>query len=178
MAKRSNSQFNKVLATIPSEATFEIDMVADSTNEAWVDIDTNLSDGEAWLIYGCEWTFEVIADPRAPLAPSTALIARTFQLHRTDDSEVLLQANDDQVIVHHVHNAALAGAAGLHNYNYPYRVAKRTVTMQPTLRALFRTSADDGGISDPLNHLVGKIFYDKVAAPDIGTSKLGVFAAL
>lgn len=178
MAKRSSvSTFNKVLQSVPSEAEFEIAMNGDSTTEVWTDIDTNITDGQAWVIYGMEYCFENI-DPTVPLAPSiTTGISRVLQIHRNDDSEILLNSNDDDLLMQH-RWAFKVNTTGASEGEVVWRTQKLTITMQPTLRVLFRTAADDTVISLTTVQLAGKLYYDKIAAPNIGISKLGSIADL
>lgn len=181
MAKKSSGgmgTFNKIAATIPREALFEITMNADSTTEVWVDIDTELGEGEAWLVYGMEWCIETI-DPTVPLVQvyTAGEDELVLQIHRNDDNEVLLQSNDRELLMQQRIGTEIT-TSGAIIYQAPWRLAKRTVTMQPTLRAIFRSTGDVAGISAATNQLAGKIFYDVFQVGNIGTSKLGMLANL
>jgi hypothetical protein len=178
----AQSGFNKVLASIPSEANFIIPMVADSSNEVYVDIDTQLMDGEAWLVYGAEWTFENV-DPTVPLVARNAAAnnAAVIQIHRNDDSIILLNHNDDDLIFEDVWiQSYIATAAGttIDQTFFPRRFGKRTITFSENLRVLFRTYADHTEISATTVQIAGKVFYDRISAPSIGMSKLGQIANL
>jgi len=175
----AQKMFDQVLATIPSEAEFEITMDADSTNEVWDDIDTNLQDGEAWLVYGGLFVFENI-DPTTPaiLDPTTADNAYTLQVHRNDDSEILLNYNDDDLMFHWNWTVCDTVNASQVVFPMPLRFGKRTITFSEKLRVLFRTRADDADLSVASTRIAGCLLYDRIAAPSIGQSKLGQIADL
>jgi hypothetical protein len=177
--KRRNppkTTWNRIMQSIPSEAHFTITMDGDSTNEVMTDIDTNIGDGEAWLVYGCEYWFETIT-PTVPLATFIANTNWNFQLHRNDDNALLLNFNDDDVLLYHQWMGQITASGGIFHEGV-FRVMKRTITMQPTLRALFRTQSDNTTLSATTNQLAGKLYYDKIPAPDIGASKLGRISQL
>lgn len=176
MAKRSVSTFNKVLQSIPSEAEFEITMPADTTTEVWADIDTNITDGQAWVIYGMEYYFEETT-PTEPIASYNGNTVWQIQVHRNDDSELFLNYNDDDVMMIHRWDGALTTSGATFSQS-PWRIQKLTVTMQPTLRVIWRTETNNTALANVAFQMAGKIFYDKIAAPNIGISKLGSIADL
>lgn len=188
MAKRARNvgsaqaSFDRILATIPARAHFEITMDADSSNEIFTDIDTNLDDGEAWLVYGGVYCFERI-DPTIPLDIWQVLANHntwTIQVHRNDDSDILLSHNDDDLMYTHSFgqtydqtNGAVADHA-----EWPFRFGHRTITFSEQLRVMFRTFADWASLSDAANQIAGYLLYDRIKAPSIGQSKLGQIADL
>jgi len=183
MAKRrssSNGGLNAIMRTIPSECKFAITMAANSTTEVWLDIDTNLQDGEAWLIYGAMWKFENI-DPTVPVNWATELNTFALQVHRNDDHELLINANDDDLMFEdqlQMSHTVTLGGTDTALLAWPRRFGNRTVTLSPTLRAVFRTSADQTIISDASVQIAGKILYDRIAVPSIGQTKIGQIANL
>lgn len=189
MAKRprnvgsAQSQFDRVLATIPSRAEFELTMAANSTTEVWTDIDTNLDDGEAWLVYGGEFIFESIATPAVfvPVEWIAQDNVYCLQVHRNDDSELPLNFNDDDLMFEwraYEHNIATAAGTSDWIMVAPFKFGHRTITFSEKLRILFRTYADDVGISDATLQIAGRLYYDRIKAPSIGQSKLGQIADL
>lgn len=180
MAKRKSngvSAFNKWVGSIPREENFSIAMVADTTNEVWVDIDTNLLDGYAWALYGIEWfiqnptTFEPITW-YGPNAPNSLAL----QIHRNDDHELLIEYGDDDLWLHH-HLDIMTLTSGAAIAQGPYRREKPSVTFGPTLRAVFRTDVDATNIT-AADLLVGKIYYDIIKAPTAAQTKLGYIAEM
>lgn len=185
MAKRARNvggaqaTFNKILATIPAKAEFEITMNADSTVEVWSDIDTNLDDGEAWLIYGAEYLFENISPtvPAQIMESGNAHNEMRLQVHRNDDSELLLNHNDDDLMFEH-HFEHIYTTSGRQGLQVPFRFGTRTITFSEKLRVLFRTNSDWGTLSAATIQLAGCLYYDRIKAPSIGQSKLGQIADL
>jgi len=180
--KRRNppsTTWRKIMQSIPSEAKFTIAMAADSSDEVYADIDTNIGDGEAWLIYGMIWVHEAI-DPTVPLQmfDGTEDNGLVLQLHRNDDHELLVNSNDDDLLMQDRLEVIVPTGASIAFNPGVRRVMHRTITMQPTLRAIFRTLADSAAMNGATNQIAGKILYDKVPAPDIGATKLGRIANL
>lgn len=181
MAKRKASSgvsaFNKWVGSIPREENFQIAMVADTTTEVWVDIDTNLLDGYAWALYGIEWFFQ---DPATfePLTFYGPNVANTFalQIHRNDDHELLIRYDDDDLwLHHHIDVMTLTSGAGISAG--PYSREKPSVSFSPTLRAVFRTEVDATELA-AADLLVGKIYYDIIKAPTAAQTKLGYIAEM
>ena len=178
MAKAGQTGFEKFLKETPRRAEFTIAMVADSTTEVWVDIDTGIDDGQAWLMYGMEYSFENI-DPTIPLAwiSGANSFKASLQLHRNDESEILLARNDNDVIVdHHLLYTILTSGATIQAE--PIKVPINNVTLQPTLRVLFRTSVDVVNLSAATAQLSGVILYDIISAPARLSSNIGTLADL
>ena len=175
----AEKQFNEIMGSIPAPLQFNITMAADSTNETYADIDTGLDDGQALLIYGMEYVFESI-DPTIPLVPlDTQSDTYTLQVHRNDDSLLLLNFTDDDVLLHHQITMTASTQA---SYQFigesAFKCAKRTITMSPTLRAIFRTTSDVVALSAATNQISGYIYYDKIPAPSAGVTKIGQLANL
>jgi len=178
MTKPAKTGFEKFLDNTPQRAEFTITMDADSTTEVWADINTGLDDAQAWLMYGMEYSFENVT-PTVPLSSLVGIadICTQLQLHRNDASELMLAQNNNLVIVtHKVNHTRLSSGAILHVE--PFKVAINNVTLQPTLRVIFRTSADLVNISAATVRLSGVIFYDVISAPSRLTSKLGTLTDL
>ena len=180
--KQSVSQFDRALGTIPSRAKFEITMAANSEDEVWDDIDTNLLDGQAWLVYGGEFIFEVI-DPTLPHSPFDGALndAYCLQAQRNDDSEILLNFCDDDLMFEWrmSRDYALSTSGAINEWHiWPQRFGHRTLTMAQTIRMLFRTASDDTALSVATIQIAGFILYDVINAPSIGASKLGNIANL
>jgi len=174
------TDFDKVMASIPSPMDFIIPMELDSADEAYVDIDTNLGDGEALLIYGVRYRFENV-DPTEPLnwlGAQAADMSWGLQIHRNTDSDILLNANDSDLLIDDARHMAQATAVGFAFLDSIFKRQERTVTLSPTLRAIFRTDADYANISAATVQLAGRIYYDKVPAPSIGNTKLGQLGSL
>lgn len=173
MAKQSMNAFNKWVNSIPAKAEFQITMDADSTNEVWVDIDTGIDDNQAWAIYGVEYTFENI-DPTVPLLFSGGGDSiHTLQIHRNDDSAILRNFDDRDVLFHDSWSNITGAAEHTIMVEGVRRVPIRQVTMQPTLRAIFRTTIDQALLSIATIQLNGRILYDTIPAPSGTASKLG-----
>jgi len=180
----AQAQFDKILATIPARAEFHITMAADSTDEVWDDIDTNLQDGEAWLVYGGYWIVESI-DPeiilRINAMEEDITQGYALQVHRNDDSEILLNFNDDDLMFEDRILCAMDldtnGGRGV-VLNFPRFFGERTITFSEKLRVLFRSAADDPSISVATAQIAGCLLYDRITAPSIGQSKLGQIADL
>lgn len=186
MAKRDSgaSTFNKIVASVPREANFEITMNGDSTTEVWDDIDTNLDEGMAWLIYGGEYSIEAIAPtvPQGSLDITANTQTHVLQVHRNTDNELLVNVHDDDLMFFDKYESSfVATAAGTSHgpqINWPRRFGKRTITFAQQLRVIFRTTVDNTIISDPAVQLVGCLYYDIIKAPNVGQSKLGQLANL
>lgn len=179
MAKQSaGTDFEKILNSIPRRAEFEIVMNADSTTEVWADIDTGIDDGQGWVIYGLEYVYESI-DPTVPLIPFNAGAdnEHVLQVHRNDDSELLLNSNDNRLLLQHRVGYDLF-TSGQVAWEQPSKIPARTVTLSPTLRVLFRTSVDNTFISLATVQIAGAILYDVVRAPARISSKIGTLADL
>lgn len=178
MAKNSGSSaWNQIIGSIPEEIPFEIAMNADSTNEVWTDIDTDIDDGMALLIYGFEWMFENV-DPTVPIYTIIANYVRhTLQFHRNDDSEILLANDDNDLLMQDsfTHGYITSGATVFDDIR---KVARRTITLSPTIRALFRSNIDNTQISATTVQITGKIFGDYVRAPSNMVTKFGNIARM
>ena len=147
-------------------------------------IDTNLDDGEAWLIYGGWWCFENIA-PTTPINPGWDTVTTgnswSLQVHRNDDSQLLLNALDDDLMFFDnltIDCTVATQGAKSQQVTFPRRFGFRTITFSEKLRVLFRTFVDDAGISGDGVQLAGCLLYDRIKAPSIGQSKLGQIADL
>lgn len=158
---------------------FTITMDNDSSNEVYADIDTNLADGQALLIYGMRYVIETI-DPTVPLVQTQGANNNSWclQIHRNDDSLLLLNANDDDILLEHRVVVPMATAVGFNVHDGVWKVQHRTVTLSPKLRAIFRTTSDMNSVNGTTNQLAGRIFAQPVAAPSIGMTKLGQIADL
>jgi len=177
MAK-TKTGFEKFLEQTPRRAEFTITMDADSTTEVWADIDTGIDDGQAWLMYGMEYAFENI-DPTIPAAwiSGANSFKTTLQLHRNASSELLLNRNNNNVIVdHHLLYTILTSGATIQAE--PIKVPINNVTLQPTLRVLFRTAVDVVNLSAATVQLTGVLLYDIISAPPRLSSKIGTLADL
>lgn len=175
------STFDSVIASIPQVAEFQIEMAADSTDEVWDDIDTDIGEGQAWIIYGGEYWFEG-DDPSTPmLVGVVANSSWTLQIHRDTESELLLAGQNNHVMYHDIVNihysAAAAGTIEV-PYAFPRKFGRPTVTFQENLRAIFRTTVDMSTISDADKQLCVNLYYDVITAPNVGQSKLGQLANL
>jgi hypothetical protein len=170
--------FDKFLEDTPRRAEFVIAMVADSTNEVTVDIDTALDDGQAWLIYGMEYGFENV-DPTIPLPVYGAGVdvAGTIQVHRNTESDILLASNNNRLMAQHKVEMAFL-TSGMAMLTEPYKVPINTVTLQPTLRVIYRTSADNTNISAATAQISGVLLYDIISAPPRLSSKIGTLTDL
>lgn len=169
--------WNTMLASMPAEAEFEIQMNIDSTTEVWDDIETGINAGEAWEVFGMEWNYENNASPFVPIPSPTADNAIAIQVHRNVDNETLLRSNDNAILMEQVFRIGLA-TNGLAYSFAPYRVAKHSVTFSERLRVMFRTATDLTLISATTISVVGKIFYQVVPAPNNETTKLGRLSTL
>jgi len=177
--KGSKTGFEKFLEDTPRRAEFEITMDADSTNEVWADIDTGIDDGQAWLIYGLEYGFENI-DPTVPVRPlggGGVEGSAQLQIHRNADSELMLNANNDLVLLHHKLDYYFT-TSGLMVVQEPHKVPINNTTLQPTLRVIFRTSVDFSNLSAATTQLAGVLLYDVISAPARLSSKLGTLTDL
>jgi hypothetical protein len=154
----------QVLPEIPNRKHFQIPMVADSSNEVWVDLTTGLMPGQAWFITGGWWTIEPLngeASSAFPSPPGTN--GYHLQLHRNTDSELLLPSNDDDVIASNKRIAYVAAAGTLFNkLPLPLEVNGRPITCSRLLRMLFRTTADETNVSNPANVLRGVLNYEVI----------------
>jgi len=162
MAKKT-TVMEDIINGLPRRAEFQITMVADSSTEVWADIDTGIDDRQAWVIYGMEWMFESI-DPTVPLLDINSPLAYQIQLHRNDDSELMLNYADNDCIHTWKRTLSLA-TSGANQWEQPFRAAFEAVTVQPTLRVMFRTSADADKISLTTVQLTGAVLYDVIPAP-------------
>ena len=169
--------FDKFLEETPRRAEFAITMGADSTTVVMADIDTGIDDGQAWLIYGLEYGFENI-DP-AVVLQSVGATEGAFQtqVHRNTDSALMLNANNDLVMSHHKLIYSLQTNGGT-VYTEPLKIPINNVTLQPTLRVLFRTATDCPSISAATIQLAGALLYDVISAPARLSSKLGTLTDL
>ena len=175
MAKKTG--FEKFLEDTPRRAEFSIDMVADSQNEVWADIDTGIDDGQAWIIYGMEYGFENV-DPTVPLAIVQATSATMqIQVHRNDDSEIMLAMNNDLLMAHHKVSYVI-DTEGASTFTEPFKVPINNTTLQPTLRVMFRSAADMVEISAATARLSGVLLYDVMSAPARLSSKIGTLTDL
>jgi len=168
------TQWERILKKNPHKAPFTITMDASSINEVWADVDTKLGKDEAWHIVGIRYTFEGI-DPVTPTLYAEPIHrVETLQLQRGNDSEVLLPAFHDDVIIHHSVGTIFFAEGAAVMYEHPYNVPCNEVTRRNYLRALFRSRNDNTGISDASIQLTGVILYHLISAPDDGRTKLGV----
>jgi len=182
VAGSAQKTFDRVLASIPARAEFSMTMDADSTVEVWDDIDTNLQDGEAWLVYGGVFTFENIEPTQPAWGPADSSDnCYTLQVHRNDDSELLLNFLDDDVMYHWgLHRDIMLNVQGasMTDMYHPFRFGHRTITFSEKLRVIFRSATNDNDLGLVTKQLVGYLLYDRILAPSIGQSKLGQIADL
>jgi len=169
------TEWEQILKSSPSRAPFTLTMNADSTNEVWADIDTKLDKDEAWHIVGCHYTFEKI-DPTTPLHTDAIITsARTLQIQRGADSEILLNAFDPLIIMHHSVMTVFGATEAFQVIDpHPYKISLNEVTRHNKLRALFRTSVDQTQLSLTTVQLSGVLLYHLIGAPDDGRTKLGI----
>jgi len=187
MAKRNvgrarQTAFDKVLGTIPAKAEFRISFAADTTTAAYDDIDTNLDDGEAWLIYGAEYVVESssLGGPKfAYVDMANAYNYLCVQVHRNDQHTALLSHNDGDLMFQHQLASYYdsTNGAGAHSVQAPFRFGGRTISFSEKLRVICDTIIDWAGFAES-DYLIGCIYYDRITAPSIGQSKLGQIADL
>jgi hypothetical protein len=175
------TNYKRVMASLPAEKDFTLAMVTDSSVATNVDIDTDIQVGEAWLIYGAEFVFELVARTLPKGQDIDLSYAMALQIQRNDDNTALLNHNDEELMfevnLEHMYYFSTNGAASL-LFRMPIRFGKRTITFSPKLRAVFQTSVDVPVLSDSGTQIAGKIFYDRIRAPDIGASKIGHLSRL
>jgi hypothetical protein len=160
---------------LPNEHLIELGMAADTTTEVWKDIDTRLTDGEAWWLVDWEWLIEA-RTPTVPIA--SGIVAGTnacyLQLVRNTDNELLIPFTDDDLICEHFVGSYRV-TAGAPNVEGPYRRDIKRFTTQRQLRLLFRTETNNGTFAGVTNVLRMKLRYFKTTAPKSGkhVTKLG-----
>lgn len=169
MAKQS--ELEALVAQQPRRKEFVIPMVADSTTEVAVDIDTDISnlDKVAWMILGVEYQFELIASPytkKVGFVDAALDVAHVFQLAKGEApaTPVSYSALDNNLLLEDVIARAVI-TDGPILLEYPRKILRTCFTQQETLHALFYTTVDDTLISDTTIQLVGNIVYVPVTAP-------------
>lgn len=171
------TEAERILKSLPSEYPFEFLMNADSTVEVWTDIPTKLGSFEAWHVVGARYTFQNV-NPTVPflLDDQSAPFAAELQIHRNDDSELLLPANDPVVIGRDAFDFTWATSVGYQfKRAFDQIVNMNTIVCGQMLRVLFRTSVDVPiGLSAATVCVRGTLFYHLVGAPDNGRTKIGI----
>ena len=164
-------QLTSLLRRLPHTYKFVIPMVATSTDEVWVDINTFLRGSDGWHIVEVAYGWESI-DPTTPLAIAPAAnVSTVLQIHRNQDNELLLNANDDDVLFN---DQLMFEIDCAQPTAFPRRVPVDIVTTQRKLRALFRTSADFANISVATVQMFIQLKYHQLNGPkSSGHTKVG-----
>lgn len=155
----------------PLEREFSIDMVATSTDEVGVEVDTDIRSGSktAWAILGLRYAFELIAAPNTPFGPgaTAAHLAWYLQLVRgaLPTVPVCIGRQDHDLIGEDIVEYTISTAVGFNFSTWPREVPFLGVTQLPTLHLTFGTTADMAEISLTTYRLVGSIIYNLVTAP-------------
>lgn len=173
---RLNKNLQEILDQIPDERDFEITCHAsDSTNEVWVDIDTDMQVDTAWWVYGVEWIPEN-ATPTVPLLLHglgvVSGVVMGLQLHFNDDNELFLKHNDNDLLFnHHVELDQAVATQGASSYlmHRPFYRPCNKLAYSPTLRAIFRTTTALANLDN--QKIRGKIKYDIVSVPNNQSGK-------
>lgn len=173
--KAIEKAWQEILDSIPAELEFHLPMVADSSVWTYVDVDTNLGDGEAMVIYGMEWLYE--STTAATMLVGAVIGAADddlfcLQVQRGDSYTEKAFSNDSKVLIQHVLGSDIV-TSGVVPFEMPFRIMKRCITYQTKLRIGFKTTTDSASISDPAVRIAGKILHDVIDAPDVGSTKLG-----
>jgi hypothetical protein len=172
MAKTAFEQFDDA---IPYEREFHLPMVADSTNEVAVDIDTDIPAGGTvgWTIVGMEWQFVDIASPytKRNSIITAGVNNMTLQLGRGEapGTVTLMHPGDDDLIAEDILCMQYA-AGGEFPLTWPRGKAIRDVTQLGTLHVRFATSVDVTDISATTIEIFGKVLYYPVHAPKAPSS--------
>lgn len=159
----------KFLAEKPSEAEFKIVMVADSTTEAGITIDTSIEAGQkvAWAIVGMRWMFEAVAAPHLPRGiGAPAMSTGVLQLVRGElpATPVLVGRHDRDLLGEDMIEVSVSTAVGYAVMTWPREVPFMAVTQLPKIHAVFGTEADWAQVSDAAYRISGAVLYRLVTA--------------
>lgn len=171
-----NTAYEKFSDQIPLTREVRLPMVANSTAETAVEIDTDIPQGSkvGWIIYGMRYQFRVIASPHLPLSVGNVNGLALVQLCRGDvpDTPVFLDPGDADLILEEVIDVIQSTAVGFDYYAWPRTIRRSAVTQLPKLYLMFGSTADFTTLSDPLNELYAEILYHLVGAPEAPRERL------
>jgi hypothetical protein len=141
-------------------------MVADSSAETAIDIDTNLksTDKVGWMILGFDWFFETVASPYTRISPHSAALADNIyclQLNRGESlaTPVFLRGGDNDLMMEDIIDIQVATSVGFLALNWPRKVRRVAFTQQETIHLLFGTTADSTDISVATIQIYCEIIY-------------------
>ena len=156
-----------ILKEMPSVVHGHVALPSDTTNEIWIDVDTKLGAKEAWHIVGFEWKIAINTDVGAP--PLAVNAGHLMQLLRTNVAEEPVDWDHSDLIVEEEWIPETATEEV-----FPRKIAVEAVTLSNTLRAIWRTTADETNWSASNYELWVAIYYHLITAPDDGRTKIGI----
>jgi hypothetical protein len=156
----------------PLEEHVRLPMVADSSVETAVEIDTGLEPGMklGWTLVGLDAGFRTVASPHHPIAHGAASMESTLQLCRGDlpATPVLLHPSNDNVIFDMPMQVNSETAVGYDRFDgYCWRTRKPERTQREKLYLMFGSDIDWAAISAATTEIFAILYYFLVSAPEI-----------
>ena len=162
--------FENFVNQIPHEKEVQLPMVADSTAETAIQIDTDIKQGSkvGWAIYGMTYLFQDIASPHARRDLGQDDTVVVVQLCRGDvpSTPILLSRGDSDLLLEDCLSVVQASGVG-HRLDYwPRRVSKLCYTQLPHMYLMMQSTPNDcTGLSATTIELFAQIHYMPMVAP-------------
>lgn len=156
----------------PLEHHVHLPMVADSSVETGVEIDTGLEVGMkmGWALVGMDWGFRTVASPHLPIVEVVGVTnSAVLQLARGDlpTSPLMLSPKDDNLIYDSALGNQYVTGVGHSRYDAWHRHRKPARTQKSKLYMQFGTVSDWTDISAATTEIFAILYYFLVSAPVI-----------
>ncbi len=166
----SKTAFEQYADKIPLEREVHLVMIADSSDEVGVEIDTDIPAGSklGWIMYGMRWQIRTIASPHLPVGiPPDASNLFMIQLCRGElpATPVLLEPGDESLVMEEIVDVPFNSAVGFALNSWPRTIRKPAVTQLSKLYLMFQTGVDSVPISAATIEVYAEILYHLVKAP-------------
>ena len=166
-----NSTYEKFRRSIPLKRDIHLPMVATSTTEVAVEVETGLAPGSkfGWEIVGVSYWFQNIASPHTIISPNVTDSRLQIQLVRGEvpATPVMLSMGDNDVIAQESVDNIVHDATSRETIIYPRAIPAAATTQRAALYLMFVTSVDVTAISLTTVELFAHLHYFVVDAPPV-----------
>lgn len=167
----AKTDFEKFEDALPLIREIRLPMVADSTAEVAVEVDTDIAAGSefGWIIHGMRWIFQNVSAPHLRVTLGTMNGVATLQLCRGERpaTPVILSRGDRDLIIEDSIDSMVVSSVGVNITNWPREVAQPAVTQMSKLYLMFMSTADIATISAATLEIFAEIMYSVVKAPKV-----------
>lgn len=166
-----NTTYEKFRDSIPLKRDIHLPMVATSTTEVAVEIETGLAPGTnfGWEIVGLSYWFQNIASPHTIISPNVTDARLQIQLVRGEvpATPVMLSMGNNDIICQEAVDNIVHDATSRETIIYPRAIPAAAVTQRLALYLMFVTSVDVTAISLTTVEMFAHLHYFIVPAPAV-----------